>query len=147
MFLIAGCNAPDKKDSSIENKTDTIERHSQPATAKDSPLLHTDTMVLNKQYSNERFKTVTVTKQSTGEFVVKGNARVFEAAISWVVEDGHNELKSGHEMADAGAPAWGNFNFSLSVAKARDNSTLHIILFEASAKDGSRQSELAIPLP
>ncbi|MDB5250499.1 MAG: sporulation protein [Segetibacter sp.] len=99
-----------------------------------------------KVYSNKRFKDVTVEKIGTHKFRIKGKAQVFEAAFSWVVEDGHNEIKKGHEMTDAGAPAFGNFSFTVDVAKQRKNSTLHMILFEASAKDGSRQYELPILL-
>jgi len=62
------------------------------------------------------------------------------------VEDGHDELKKGFEMTDAGAPEWGNFIFTINVAKKRPNSTLHLIIFESSAKDGSRQHELPILL-
>ena len=80
------------------------------------------------------------------KFEVNGKAQVFEAAFSWVVEDGHNELKTGHEMTDAGAPAWGNFKFAVDAEKKDEYSTLTLILFEVSAKDGSRQYELAIPL-
>ncbi|MEO6488548.1 MAG: Gmad2 immunoglobulin-like domain-containing protein, partial [Ferruginibacter sp.] len=70
----------------------------------------------------------------------------FEAAFSWVVEDGHEELKKGFHMTDAGAPAWGKFDFTIDVQKKRENSTLTLILFESSAKDGSRQYELPIVL-
>jgi hypothetical protein len=77
---------------------------------------------------------------------VKGKGQIFEAAFSWVVEDGHNEIKKGHQMTDAGAPEWGNFNFVVEVVKQRSNATLHLIIFEISAKDGSRQYELPIKL-
>ncbi|MEO7263462.1 MAG: Gmad2 immunoglobulin-like domain-containing protein [Ferruginibacter sp.] len=147
LIVIAGCNTADKKNSSNENTTDTIKSLPQPAIVLDSQSLNTDTVSSNKIYANDRFREVTVVKQSPGKFIVKGKARVFEAAFSWVVEDGHNEIRSGHEMADAGGPAWGNFSFTLAVVKARPNSILNLILFEASAKDGSRQSELHIPLP
>lgn len=63
-----------------------------------------------------------------------------------MVEDGHNELKKGFEATDAGAPEWGNFGFIVNVKKERLNSTLHLILFETSTKDGSRQFELPVPL-
>lgn len=99
-----------------------------------------------KKYSNERFKDVTVEKFGEHKFIIKGRAQVFEAAFSWVVEDGHDELEKGFETTDAGAPEFGNFAFIADVAKKRPNSTLHIILFEASAKDGSRQHELPILL-
>jgi hypothetical protein len=49
-------------------------------------------------------------------------------------------------MTDAGAPEWGRFSFTVEAVKKRANSTLHIILFESSAKDGSRQYELPILL-
>jgi len=99
-----------------------------------------------KQYSNQRFRNVTVEKVDGDKFLVKGEGQIFEANFNWVVEDGHNELKKGYEMTDAGAPAWGKFEFTLDVEKQRENSTLTLILFEISAKDGSRQHELPIAL-
>ncbi|MEO7763364.1 MAG: Gmad2 immunoglobulin-like domain-containing protein [Ferruginibacter sp.] len=99
-----------------------------------------------KTYANARFKDVSVKKTGDHQFLIKGKAQVFEANISWVVEDGHDELKKGFQMTDAGAPAWGNFTFSIDVQKKRQNSTLTLILFESSAKDGSRQYELPVRL-
>ena len=100
-----------------------------------------------KTYSNERFRDVTIQKIDSNRFVIQGKAQIFEANFGWVVEDGHHELKKGFEMTDAGAPAWGDFMFPLEVEKRRPNSRLTLILYESSAKDGSRQHELAIPLP
>lgn len=97
-------------------------------------------------FTNERFQNVLVRKTDDSTFEVTGKAQVFEAAFSWVVEDGHRELKQGHQMTDAGAPSWGNFSFQLTAAKKDPNTVLHLILFESSAKDGSRQHELPIPL-
>jgi hypothetical protein len=106
-----------------------------------------DTVVATpKTYSNKRFKDVSVKKIGEHQFRITGKAQVFEASFSWVIEDGHNELKSGHQMTDAGAPEWGSFKFTVDAQKHRPNSTLTIVLFEASAKDGSRQYELPIPL-
>jgi len=99
-----------------------------------------------KTYSNQRFKEVTVKKTGEHSFLVKGKGQIFEASFSWVIEDGHEELQQGHTMTDAGAPEWGAFSFTIDAPKKRANSTLHLILFEASAKDGSRQYELPIPL-
>jgi hypothetical protein len=62
------------------------------------------------------------------------------------VEDGHNELKKGFESTDAGAPAWGDFSFTVEAEKERPNSTLHLVLFATSAKDGSRGHELPVYL-
>jgi len=101
---------------------------------------------LPKPYSNERFKDVIVERTGQDTFIVRGKAQVFEAAFSWIVEDGHEELMKGFQMTDAGAPEWGNFEFSITVPKKQSNSTLTLILFESSPKDGSRQYELPITL-
>ncbi len=100
-----------------------------------------------KEYSNARFRNVTALKVDENTFGIKGEAQVFEATLNWEVEDGHNILKSGFQTADAGAPEWGKFNFSITVKKESENSTLHLILYEISAEDGNRQNELPIPLP
>ncbi len=97
-------------------------------------------------FSNERFRNVFVKKVDDSTFNISGKAQVFEATLSWVVEDGHNQLKKGFTTADHGAPEWGNFSFDVTVAKRDPNSVLHLILFESSAKDGRRQHELPVPL-
>jgi len=99
-----------------------------------------------KIFTNERFKDVVVQRTGEHTFLVTGKGQIFEASFSWVVEDGHDELLKGHQMTDAGAPAWGNFSFSIDVQKEQDNSTLTLILYESSPKDGSRQYELPVVL-
>lgn len=100
---------------------------------------------IEKVYANERFKNVVVNKISRDSIAVSGKAQVFEATMNWVLTKGYKEIKSGYETTSAGAPAWGDFNFHLKVPEQLD-STMHVILFESSAKDGSRISELIIPL-
>lgn len=97
-------------------------------------------------FANTRFKDVVVTKIGDTEWRVTGKGQIFEANFGWVVEDGHDEIKTGHQMTDAGAPEWGSFDFSVNTGPTDPNRTLHLILFESSAEDGSRQHELAIPL-
>ena len=72
--------------------------------------------------------------------------QIFDAGFNWVLEDGHDELKKGFQMTDAGAPEWGKFEFIVHAQKKRMNSTVTLILFETSAMDGSRQHELPIAL-
>lgn len=96
-------------------------------------------------FTGGRFRDVKVEKTGDSTFEVSGEAQVFEATFNWVIEDGHNQLKQGYATADAGAPAWGKFSFEVT-AKQNPNTVLHLILFEASAKDGSRQHELPIKL-
>jgi len=101
---------------------------------------------LSKIYSNDRFKEVTVEKTGEHTFLIKGKGQIFEASFGWIVEDGHDELKKGFATTDAGAPEWGSFSFEVEVEKKRENSTVHLILFETSAEDGSRKYELPIRL-
>ena len=103
-------------------------------------------VLLPKTYSNKRFRDVTAERISEDTFLVRGQGQIFEANFNWIVEDGHEELKKGFQMTDAGAPEWGKFEFAINVHKKRKNSTLTLILFESSPKDGSRQYELPIPL-
>lgn len=102
--------------------------------------------ILSKAYANKRFRDVTVERIGLDSFIVRGQGQIFEANFRWIVEDGHDELKKGFQMTDAGAPEWGKFEFSIRVQKKRENSTLMLVLFESSPKDGSRQHELPIPL-
>ena len=138
IVLFSCCN---KKESTVEaveilKSSDTVQVTKE---AQSEP-------VISKEYSNERFRAVTVQKLDDGTFRVKGEGQIFEASFSWVVEDGHYELAEGFDSTEAGAPEWGNFDFTLAVPTKDTNSTLTLILFETSAKDGSRQYELVIPL-
>jgi hypothetical protein len=78
-------------------------------------------------------------------FTVTGEARVFEAAFGWKLEDGHSVLAEGHAMADRGAPDWGAFEFEVRFEKAT-NPVLTLILYVGSPKDGTPEHELFIPL-
>lgn len=99
-----------------------------------------------KKYSNDRFKNVYVEQLTETKFRVRGQGQIFEASFGYTVEDGHNELVNHFATTDAGAPDWGNFDFTIDVAKERENSTLTLLIYEQSAKDGSRQHVLMMPL-
>ena len=139
LLLLFSCN---KKGNDVAESNDTLVSVDTVKTVK-SIIPKKE---IAKEYSNERFRKVTVEKVAEHIFRARGEAQIFEAAFSWIVEDGHNELKKGFEMTDAGAPEWGKFDFTVDVEKKDSNSTLHLLLFEASPKDGSRQYELPIPL-
>ena len=150
-IILAGCNF-NKQEPAKANKRDTVIVHDTLIVEKNKGDTGADKLAPAKStsplpsitYANERFKEVKVEKAGEHKFVVRGKAQIFEAQFSWVVEDGHEELKEGSAMTDAGAPEWGNFSFTVDVSKKRPNSTLHLILFESSAKDGSRQFELPV---
>lgn len=139
MIVLFSCN---KKKESIGEPVEILKTSD---TVQVTKAAQSDTAI-STEYSNKRFREVTVQKLDDDKFRVKGQGQIFEASFSWIVEDGHYELAKGFEMTDAGAPEWGNFDFTLDVTKKNTNSTLTLILFEISAKDGSRQYELPIPL-
>lgn len=135
-ILITSCNNKEK----IADETQVLVKMSDTVQLKKAVPSNTNL----KNYSNERFRNVTVEKVNADKFRVKGEGQIFEAGFNWTVKDGHYELKKGYEMTDAGAPEWGKFDFTINVAKNKKNSTLTLIIFEISSKDGSRQHQLPI---
>jgi len=79
------------------------------------------------------------------EFVIEGEARVFEGAFSWSLEDGHHIYAEGEALAEAGAPEWGRFQIEVKFDHAVQ-SNMMLVLYVKSAKDGTFQHTLAIPL-
>lgn len=140
-IILVACNQNDHKRTTA--KVDTLKTIPETlhVTKEAEPAAH-----LPKTYANERFKDVTVERIGQDTFLVRGQGQIFEANFNWIVEDGHEELMKGFQMTDAGAPEWGKFEFGIRVRKKRMNSTLTLILFESSPKDGSRQHELPITL-
>ncbi len=139
-ILLFSCNNQKSEDSKTDDtlvKEDSVTISNTIEPIKEIP----------KEFSNERFRRVSIEKKEGDKYRVKGEAQVFEATFNWVVEDGHYVLKDGYEMTDAGAPEWGKFDFTFDVKKIDDYSTLLLILFEVSAKDGNHNYELPIPLP
>lgn len=96
---------------------------------------------------SQAFRNVSVTG-SRGNYVVTGEARVFEATIQYEVEDGHFLLQQGFVTASEGAPGWGAFTIDIRIPEESlpANGTLMLILFEESAEDGSRLHETPVLL-
>jgi ABC-type oligopeptide transport system substrate-binding subunit len=99
--------------------------------------------VENKQYQNEVFKEVTVSK-TNGEATVKGKARVFEGVFQYAVISGTEILQENHYQTD-GAPAWGSFEITIE-KELLTKEEVTIELFVYSAKDGSKTDILTIPI-
>ncbi len=140
IIALASCNGQQEPTTT---DTTNVSRIDSANPVFDDHIHGTDTVDL---YANKRFKNVRVEKTGDTSYHVTGSAQVFEAAFNWVVEDGHEELMSGHGMTDAGAPEFGKFDLRFSIKKKRPGSTLQLVLFESSPKDGSRQHELPVPL-
>lgn len=77
---------------------------------------------------------------------VKGNARIFEATVSYRLKDGNgNILAQGSTMASAGAPERGDFEAVLNFAPSSAGKG-QLEVFEVSMKDGSDQNVVTIPV-
>lgn len=84
-------------------------------------------------------------REVENEFTVRGQARVFEANVQYEFEDGHFILDEGFVTASEGAPEWGDFEITIRFDElSSDHGT--VILYEESAKDGSRLHKLMIPV-
>ena len=96
---------------------------------------------------NEAFKIFKPAPNSEvkDQIVVKGLARVFEATVQYEFEDGHYVFDKGFTTASEGAPGWGEFEIILDLDKV-PNGPARVIIYEESAKDGSRLHELQIPI-
>lgn len=82
-----------------------------------------------------------------GQIVVRGLARVFEATIQYEFEDGHYLYDKGFVTASEGAPGWGEFEIIIDLDQVTNNTgTGTVILYEESAKDGSRLHEIYLPV-
>lgn len=77
---------------------------------------------------------------------VKGTARVFEAQFQILLEDGHVILVDTPVMAEAGAPEWGAFAVELPLAEVPTSPNGILMIYEASAKDGTPVNKLYIPV-
>lgn len=138
VFTVFACN--NKKSTDIEIITNTV---SADTIQLEKPIESSESV---KEYKNERFRKVTLEKLGDNKFRVKGQAQVYEATIKWSVEDGHYVIIDGFTTATIGAPEWGDFDFTFEAKKAKQNSSMTLILFEESAKDGSQLYTLPISL-
>ncbi|MBV1757678.1 MAG: hypothetical protein KMY55_07520 [Dethiosulfatibacter sp.] len=96
---------------------------------------------------NQAFRNIAVSG-SQGNYIVAGEARIFEANLQYEVEDGHYIYLEGFATASEGAPSWGTFTFNINIPEEDlpNNATLMLILFESSPMDGSRINELPVVL-
>lgn len=101
---------------------------------------------------NDAFRVYAPAPHTTIEptFHLQGEARIFEGAFSYNLEDGHNILANGTIQASQGAPSWGTFDatitFDPASTKPYPQLTQILNLYEVSPKDGEKMHRLHIPL-
>lgn len=82
-------------------------------------------------------------KKDQVEYVVTGQARIWEASYSYRIKSGKKEIVKGYGTASKGAPDWGNFKEILKVKKQKN---LTLELFEISQENGKEINKLIIKL-
>jgi predicted small lipoprotein YifL len=93
-------------------------------------------------YQNKVFKDVTVT-QTEFMVTVEGKAQVFEGVFQYgLYDNGKSILEDKYQTA--GAPAWGDFKFTFEKELIKNDSKLELFVY--SAKDGSKENILEIPI-
>nr|WP_309100195.1 Gmad2 immunoglobulin-like domain-containing protein [Fredinandcohnia onubensis] len=98
-----------------------------------------------KVYQNKIFKDVKVS-ETENELVFTGKAQVFEGVFDYAVYDGEENLFENHYQT-VGAPSWGDFEIPIEkelIANAKNEARFELFVY--SAKDGSKENVLTIPL-
>lgn len=135
---------PENNNDSSDSEENTDEASDSEETDEEPNNLENEPEIL---LENEAFRVFEPAPDSEvgNEFVVRGQARTFEGNVQYEFEDGHNILAEGFTTASAGAPEWGDFEITIRFEGVANESGT-VILFEQSAKDGSRIHELMIPV-
>jgi hypothetical protein len=88
----------------------------------------------------------TAGKKVASPFTLRGNARVFEATVSWrLKDDAGTVLAEGFTNAAEGAPGRGDFETTVSFTPSTSGKG-QLEVFETSMKDGSDMNKVTIPL-
>ena len=119
-----------------EKKTDTTKSEEQKTEDKGAYL-----------YENDAFRIETVDVQEDGKkIIVSGLANVYEATISYSVEDGHEVFDTG--FVTASSAEWGTFELIVQLKDGSQpaNGSYYVILYSESMADGSWMHQLEIPV-
>jgi hypothetical protein len=140
-----GTTNPDQPTTSGQDgKTDPNPPTSPVQDGTKNPDTPTTPAQEEKVYQNNVFKDVVVT-ESGDNIIVTGKAQVFEGVFQYALYDGGKVLFQKNYQT-AGAPAWGDFKITFEKRLVSSNES-KFELFVFSAKDGSKENTLEIPIP
>jgi len=158
--LLAACNQNDQTNTPDENEQvnetdEKVENNNDDSTQEEENKNvdenekgnENDVTPTNEEkvYQNKIFKDVKVS-ETDNEFVFTGKAQVFEGVFDYAVYDGEEKLIEDHYQT-VGAPSWGDFEIPIDKSLlANAKNEVRFELFVYSAKDGSKEDVLNIPL-
>jgi hypothetical protein len=104
-------------------------------------------VTVDNEFENNAFRQIKVVGEN-GEYIITGEARVYEAVFHYAVTEGHFYYIEEWMTVDEGGPSWSPFTIEISIAEddLPVNGTVSLELFEESAKDSSRVNRLNVPL-
>lgn len=102
---------------------------------------------LEAKAENDVFRSIKVTKSGT-EYIVTGQACVFEGTYNYAVKKGNETIVKGHGTASVGGPAWGDIKQAIKIPDKHMNApeVLTLELFEINQENGQPANKLVIPL-
>lgn len=100
-----------------------------------------------KVKQNEAFRGIKVASKKV-QVAIKGEASVFEGTYNYAVKQGSNVIAKGYGTASVGAPAWGKFNQTISIAKSKvaGKQPLVLELYEVDMESGKATNKLVLPI-
>jgi hypothetical protein len=160
LIVLSGCAKADQKNDNIEKKDasvitdqvedneDKVEPEEENTAEQEKQKDGNDEHEKPEVYGNDSFRNVTLTGNK-GDYIITGEARVFEGVFLYRVSDNQSYLIEGHVQLTKGAPSWSPFklNISLSDKELPENETITLELYQNSPKDGSIIHQLLIPIP
>lgn len=80
------------------------------------------------------------------ELRVRGTSNTFEASLAWEAQDrAGTVIREGFATATSGTGTWGTFDFDIDLS-GTDTGPITLVVFELSARDGSRVNVYEVPL-
>ncbi|MCP3739312.1 Gmad2 immunoglobulin-like domain-containing protein [Rossellomorea sp. BNER] len=154
LIVFSGCAKANQKNDNIEktdqveDNVDKIEPEEENKENQEEQKNGFDDQEKPKVYENDSYRNVTLTGNK-GDYIVTGEARVFEGVFLYRVSDNQSYLIEDHVQLTKGAPSWSPFklNISLSDKELPENETITLELYQNSPKDGSVIHQLLIPIP
>ncbi|MEH7223542.1 Gmad2 immunoglobulin-like domain-containing protein [Bacillus sp. JJ1566] len=152
--ILASCNQNENNEQ-VNETEQPAENNNNEATQKeennevDETEQNTENEVTptneEKVYTNKIFKDVKVSN-TDNQIVITGKAQVFEGVFDYALYDGDEKLLEDHYQT-VGAPSWGDFEIPIDKnVYAQSKNEVRLELFVYSAKDGSKEDILTIPL-
>ncbi|MEH7385483.1 Gmad2 immunoglobulin-like domain-containing protein, partial [Bacillus sp. JJ1521] len=158
--ILASCNQNDETNQPNDNKpvneTENQVENNQDKTTQEEENNDVDETEQNKEndvtptnegkvYQNKIFNDVKVS-DTDNQIVITGKAQVFEGVFDYALYDGEEKLLEDHYQT-IGAPSWGDFKIPIDKnLYAQHKNDVRLELFVYSAKDGSKEDILEIPL-